>query len=74
MVEFPKRRNETMDFRGQILRAHISTPMLCPKKITPDFAMGGPPIYESFVRKVGQIQSRQKSVESIKIDYRRAAV
>ena len=31
-----------MDFRGQILRAHISTPMLCPKIITPDFAMGGP--------------------------------
>ena len=37
------------------MRAHISTPQLCPKKITPDFAMGGPPIYESFVRKVGHI-------------------
>ena len=57
-VEFPKRRNETKDFRGQILRAHISTPMLCPKKITPDFAMGGPPIYES-VRKVGHIVNQK---------------
>ena len=59
VVEFPKRRNETKDFRGQILKVHISTPLMCPKKITPDFAMGGPPIYESFVRKVGHIVNQK---------------
>ena len=50
MVEFPKRCNGTLDFRGQNLRVHISTPLMDTKKNSVDFAMGGPPIYESFVR------------------------
>ena len=50
LVEFPNRCNGTLDFRGQNLRVHISTPLMDTKKISADFAMGGPPIYESFVR------------------------
>ena len=50
LVEFPNRCNGTLDFRGQNLRVHISTPLMDAKKISADFEMGGPPIYESFVR------------------------
>jgi hypothetical protein len=44
LVEFPKRCNETKDFRGQNLRVHISTPLMDTKEIIADLALGGPPI------------------------------